>query len=136
MCISVDLPGARRAHDRGEAAGGEVDGDAGEGVDRGLALAVAAVQVGGETMSVEHDLLTPAAPVRHDSFGRGESGAQVGEHREHAAVVVWVGGSPSFPKMRRDVLLDGALGDDELLGDRVVRAALGHQPEHLALARR
>ena len=33
------------------------------------------------------------------------------------------------------MLLDGALGDDERLGDRVVGAALGHQPEHLALAR-
>ena len=36
---------------------------------------------------------------------------------------------------RRDVLLDRALGDDELAGDRGVGAALGHQPQHLALAR-
>jgi hypothetical protein len=34
------------------------------------------------------------------------------------------------------VLLDGAFGDHQLLGDRRVGAALGHQPEHLALARR
>ena len=34
------LARARRAHDRGEAAGGEVDGDAVEGPDLGLALAV------------------------------------------------------------------------------------------------
>ena len=36
----------------------------------------------------------------------------------------------------RDVLLDGVRRDDELLGDALVRAALGHQLEHLALARR
>ena len=35
-----------------------------------------------------------------------------------------------------DVLLDRVRGDDELLGDALVRAALGHQLEHLALARR
>ena len=36
---------------------------------------------------------------------------------------------------RADVLLDGPLGDDEPRGDRAVRAALGHQREHLTLAR-
>ena len=34
---------------------------------------------------------------------------------------------------RRHVLLDRPLGDDQILGDRVVGAALGHQPEDLAL---
>ena len=34
------LAGARRAHDRGEATGREVDGDAVEGTDLGLAAAV------------------------------------------------------------------------------------------------
>ena len=33
------------------------------------------------------------------------------------------------------MLLDRPLGDDEPRGDRGVRAALGHQREHLALAR-
>ena len=37
--------------------------------------------------------------------------------------------------MRGDVLLDGVRGDDEHLGDALVGAALGHQLEHLALAR-
>jgi hypothetical protein len=33
-----------------------------------------------------------------------------------------------------NVLLDGALGDEEPLGNRSVRAAFGHQREHLPLA--
>src|SRR5918993_3651107 len=33
-----------------------------------------------------------------------------------------------------DVVLDGVLGDEELLGDLTVVEALGHQPEHLELA--
>jgi hypothetical protein len=32
------------------------------------------------------------------------------------------------------VPLDCALGDDELAGERGVRASLGHEPEHLAFA--
>jgi RNA polymerase-binding transcription factor DksA len=36
--------------------------------------------------------------------------------------------------MLLNVLLDGALGDEEPLGDRSVRAAFGHQREHLPLA--
>ncbi len=36
----------------------------------------------------------------------------------------------------RDVLLDRAWRDEEPVGDRLVRAALGHELEHLALARR
>ena len=58
-----------------------------------------------------------------------------GEHGEHAAVVVLGGRQPELDEDVRDVLLDRALGDDQRLGDRGVRAALGHQPEHLALAR-
>ena len=46
--------------------------------------------------------------------------------REEAQLVVDV----------RDVPDDGLLGKEELLRDRLVRAALGHQGEHLALAGR
>jgi hypothetical protein len=53
-CMSVDLP-SRTAHDRGELAGGEADGDAREGVDRGFALAVAAGEVGGGDEHGSHD---------------------------------------------------------------------------------
>src|SRR5215203_1151383 len=41
------LAGARGAHDRGEAVALEAGADAGQGVDRGVTLAVAAVEVGG-----------------------------------------------------------------------------------------
>ena len=61
--------------------------------------------------------------------------AQVGEHGEHAAVVPGVGREAELREDARHVLLDRALGDDEPLADRLVRAALGHQLEHLALAR-
>ena len=45
------------------------------------------------------------------------------------------GRQPELAEDVRDVLLDRALGDHQALGDRRVRAALGHQPEHVALAR-
>ncbi len=46
-------------------------------------------------------------------------------------------GEPELPEDARHVLLDRPLGDhDETLGDALVRAALGHELEHLALARR
>ncbi len=48
------LPGPRRAHDGGEGAAGEPDGDAVEGVDCCLPLAVAAGEVGGGD-DVGHD---------------------------------------------------------------------------------
>ncbi len=46
------------------------------------------------------------------------------------------GRQPELLEDARDVLLDRADGEHELLGDAGVRAALGHQPEHLELARR
>src|SRR4051812_40046102 len=61
--------------------------------------------------------------------------AQEREHREHAAMGLRVRAQAELPEDRGDVLLDGALGDDHALGDRDVREALGHQLEHLALAR-
>ena len=46
------------------------------------------------------------------------------------------GREPQLREDRRDVLLDGPLGDDHPQGDAGVRAALRHEPQHLALARR
>ena len=46
------------------------------------------------------------------------------------------GGQTELVEDARDVLLHGALGDVQPLADRLVRAALGDQLEHLALARR
>ena len=45
------------------------------------------------------------------------------------------GGQPQLREDARYVLFDGALGDHELFRDARVGAALGHEPEHLALAR-
>src|SRR6185503_1060097 len=58
------------------------------------------------------------------------------EDGEHAAVVGVRRRQPELAEDVRDVLLDRALGDDEAVGDGVVRAALGHQPDDLSLARR
>ena len=60
---------------------------------------------------------------------------QVPQHREHPPVVLRGGREVELGEDRGDVLLDRALGDHERRGDRGVGAALGHQPEHLALAR-
>ena len=56
--------------------------------------------------------------------------------RADAPVLVGARREPQLLEDPAHVLLDGALGDDEGPGDAGVRAALGHQPEHLALARR
>src|SRR5215207_5963207 len=70
------------------------------------------------------------------SSRRRALGAQEGEHGEHAAVVVAASAQAELLEDARDVLLHGALGDHEPLGDALVRAALRHQLEHFALARR
>ena len=62
--------------------------------------------------------------------------AEPGEHRQHPAVVVGRGREVELGEDVVGVLRDRLLGDDELGGDRGVRAPLGHQREHLALARR
>src|SRR5215217_2705756 len=62
--------------------------------------------------------------------------AQVGENGEHAAVILGRGGQAKLREDARHVLLDGAVGDDELLGDPGVGAALGHEAEDLTLPRR
>ncbi len=67
---------------------------------------------------------------------RAQRGAtQVGEHREHAAVVLVADGQLELGEDVRDVLLHRPGRDHEAFGDRRVRAALGHQLEHRALAR-
>jgi hypothetical protein len=43
-------------------------------------------------------------------------------------------GQVQFGEDAADVRLDGPRGQDEPVGDRLVRAAFGHQREHLALA--
>ena len=45
MCMSVDLPGARRPHDRGQLALADLERDAPERVHRGVAFAVQARDV-------------------------------------------------------------------------------------------
>ena len=61
--------------------------------------------------------------------------AQEREHGEHAAVVVGVAGRRSFVKMLVTCFSTARGVTNELLRDRLVRAALGHQLQHLALAR-
>ena len=51
-------------------------------------------------------------------------------------MVAGVGRQAQLGEDARDVLLDCALGDEEPVADRLVRPALRHQLEHLALARR
>src|SRR3954454_14567749 len=60
--------------------------------------------------------------------------AQVREHGQDAAVVVLARAEPELHEDGGHVLLDGALADEEALADGLVRAALGDQREHLALA--
>ena len=57
------------------------------------------------------------------------------EHREHAAMVLGPAADAELGEDARHVLLDRVRGDDQRLGDALVRAPLGHQFEHLALAR-
>src|SRR5215469_2752765 len=63
------------------------------------------------------------------------SAAQVGQDREHPPVVVvgWLQAKPK--KDGRRVLGDGPLADHQPGGNGRVGAALGHQREHLLLAR-
>src|SRR3954471_3649292 len=63
-------------------------------------------------------------------------GPQEGEHRQHAAVVVVGRRQIELAEDVGDVLLHGARRDDHRTGDRRVGTTLGHQREHLVLARR
>ena len=57
------------------------------------------------------------------------------EDGEVGRVAFLVSGQAELGEDGRDVLLDAALAELELAADRLVRAALGDQREHLALAR-
>src|SRR3954463_11984610 len=63
------------------------------------------------------------------------SGAQVVQHGEDATVVAVAGRQPELGKDVVDVLFHRAAADDERPGDGGVGPALGHQREHLPLAR-
>src|ERR687898_2055931 len=64
------------------------------------------------------------------------SGLEETQNGEHPPVVLAARGKAELAEDRGDVLLDGALGDHQLLGDRRIGAALRHQAEHLSLAGR
>ena len=61
---------------------------------------------------------------------------QPAQHGEHPAVVAVGGRQVELGEDVGDVLLDGAVADDQRGGDGGVGAALGHEPQHLALAGR
>src|SRR4051812_41673846 len=61
--------------------------------------------------------------------------AQVGEHSEDAPMVARRRGDLQLVEDARHVLLDGGLADHERLRDPLVRLALGHRGEDVALAR-
>src|SRR5580765_8343158 len=68
-------------------------------------------------------------------FGRG-SGTEVEQHSEHATRVASRRREAQLAEDRRDVLLDRAKRDHELVRDALVRSAFGHEGEHLSLTRR
>jgi hypothetical protein len=57
------------------------------------------------------------------------------ENGQHAPVGICGRRQVELSENARHVLLDGAVGDHELLGDRAVRSPLRHQAENLGLAR-
>src|SRR5579862_1060071 len=62
-----------------------------------------------------------------------ELAAQVGQDCQHPPVVLGCGREAELAEDAGDVLFDGALGDDELVRDPLVGAALGDQLQHLPL---
>src|SRR6185312_5659165 len=62
-------------------------------------------------------------------------GLQVSQNGEHTPVILCGGREPELREDARHVLFDGTEGDHHLLRDRLVRPALGHRLQHLALAR-
>src|SRR4051794_41049374 len=58
---------------------------------------------------------------------------EVAQHCEDAAMAVVGGRETELAEDRRHVLLDRALRDDEITGDRTVGPSLRHLAEHLAL---
>src|SRR4030095_14952867 len=75
--------------------------------------------------------------IRQASFVMAAtSTVQPPQHGEHAPVVVLGGRQVQLGEDVGDVLLDSPVAHDQLAGDGVVAAALGHQAEDFALARR
>ena len=165
--MSVDLPEPDGPMTAVRRPRGDVDRDAAERVDGGVALAVAADDVAGadttggrwrsgvgageECVHGEDGPSRPVAPghagrqasagaaMRHrrGRSARGGLEAQVREHGEDAAVVVArPAARPSLAKTAVTCFCTPRCAELEPLADRLVRAALGEQLEHLALARR
>src|SRR5271166_3889790 len=63
------------------------------------------------------------------------SRAEIAQNGEHATVVAVTRRQPELGEDVVDVLFHRAAADDERVGDGGVGPALGHQGEHLALAR-
>src|SRR5918999_449541 len=78
----------------------------------------------------------PGAGFLVSSLPACESGAQEQQHRQYAARFAAGGRQPELSEDARDVFLDRAQRDHQRVGDPLIRAARGHQLEHLALARR
>ena len=177
MCMSVDLPEPDGPMTAVRRPRGDVDRDAAQRVDGGVALAVAADDVAGgddgararagpgarDCMRTDcmadpfmgravtaPSLAGPQACRGAARAARVLGGGSLGaaraagrcavrragsEHGEDAAVVVLVRRQAELREDVGDVLLHAAPRDAQPLGDRLVRAALGDQLEHLALAR-
>src|SRR6266516_2356204 len=58
---------------------------------------------------------------------------EVGQHGQHAAVVLRAFRKSELPEDTLNVLLDCAFGDEQSLRDRLVRATLGHERQHFPL---
>lgn len=67
---------------------------------------------------------------------RAGSGAQVGEHRAHAPVFEQILLEAQLAEDVPHVRLHRLAADDETLGYRLVRVALGHQRQHVPLSAR
>src|SRR5580765_90509 len=75
-------------------------------------------------------------PFGGAGFWRLASAAEVEQHGENAARVTPARGEAELAEDARHIFLHGAERDHELVCDPLVRAALGHQFEYLAFARR
>ena len=90
--------------------------------------------VGGPTLvRAEIPVVRAVAPARTAGAAAG-SRTEVRQDGEHAAVVVLRVGQLELPEDVADVLLGGAFGDAEELGDPDVGPTLRHGREHLAFA--
>jgi len=72
-------------------------------------------------------------PLASSGIGRA-SRAEVGEHCEHAAVVIGRLIEVELGEDLPDMCFDGSLGHDESFGDRGVRPIFGHESENLPFA--